>query len=316
MGVSAEERRAAAVTLGSGETDGQAQPPDSPLLALDTVWFQVSGTLCNLECVHCLVTSGPEERRFLPLDRATVRRHAAEAVSLGAREIYFTGGEPFLNREMVEILSNVLPVVPTTVLTNGMLITETIADRIREIADRSRYSLEIRVSLDSWDEARNDAIRGPGSFRGALRGIRNLAERGLLPILTATQVWPAEEDGDVYERFADLLRREGVSRPRLKILPPFRVGREADRTGAYGEGERLSGPFPPEYDVSLLQCTSCRIVTNRGIYVCPILIDEPEARMGDSLSETLRPFRLAHGACHTCYVTGMSCSNRVAAKGT
>jgi MoaA/NifB/PqqE/SkfB family radical SAM enzyme len=286
------------------------------MLGLDVVWFQVTGTLCNLACAHCLVTSGPGERRFLPLDRETVRRRVEEATALGVREFYFTGGEPFLSREMVEILADTLAYAPATVLTNGMLVTETVAGGLARAADRSDYSLEIRVSLDSWDEARNDAIRGTGCFRGALRGIRNLADRGLLPIVTATAVWPAEEDALARAAFVSLLREAGVARPRLKILPPFRVGREADRSGGYRPDERLEGPFPEGYDPGLLQCTSGRMVTDRGVHVCPILIDEPAARMGGTLAETLRPFPLAHGACHTCFVTGMTCANRAAGAGT
>jgi hypothetical protein len=50
-------------------------------------------------------------------------------------------------------------------------------------------------------------------------------------------------------------------------------------------------------------------VTSRGVFVCPLLVDEPAARMGRTLGEGLGPFRLAHGACFTCYVTGMTCGN-------
>lgn len=60
-------------------------------------------------------------------------------------------------------------------------------------------------------------------------------------------------------------------------------------------------------DASVLQCSSCRMVTSKGVYVCPILIDSPDARMGDTIESTLRPFPLAHGACHTCWVDGVSC---------
>jgi hypothetical protein len=56
-----------------------------------------------------------------------------------------------------------------------------------------------------------------------------------------------------------------------------------------------------------LQCASGRMATSRGIYVCPILIEEPQARLGESLEESLRPFPLKFGACVTCYRTGVTC---------
>ena len=60
-------------------------------------------------------------------------------------------------------------------------------------------------------------------------------------------------------------------------------------------------------DAEMLQCSSCRMVTSKGVYVCPILIDVPDARMGETLTETLRTFPLRYGACHTCWVEGVSC---------
>jgi hypothetical protein len=63
------------------------------------------------------------------------------------------------------------------------------------------------------------------------------------------------------------------------------------------------------FDVSQLICEHSRIVTDRGVYVCPILIDEPAARLGGSLLDSLKPFAIRYGACFTCYQYGAICSN-------
>jgi hypothetical protein len=60
-------------------------------------------------------------------------------------------------------------------------------------------------------------------------------------------------------------------------------------------------------DMAALQCASGRMVTAGGVFVCPILIDSPGARMGSTLRETLRPFPLRHRACHTCHAQGLNC---------
>ena len=60
-------------------------------------------------------------------------------------------------------------------------------------------------------------------------------------------------------------------------------------------------------EAETLQCSYCRMVTSKGVYVCPILIEENEARMGDTIEATLKPFQLKFGACHTCWVDGVSC---------
>ncbi|HSB60775.1 MAG TPA: radical SAM protein, partial [Vicinamibacteria bacterium] len=86
--------------------------PSAPLLALDTLWFQVAGTLCNIQCAHCFISSSPANRSHEMLSLETVERALAEAEALGVREYYFTGGEPFMNREIVEILEAALALGP------------------------------------------------------------------------------------------------------------------------------------------------------------------------------------------------------------
>jgi hypothetical protein len=79
------------------------------------------------------------------------------------------------------------------------------------------------------------------------------------------------------------------------------------RTAGYAPDERLSGDEVTPEGIGYLQCAGARMATARGVYVCPLLIEEPEARMGGTLAETLRPFPLQYGACVTCYRTGATC---------
>src|SRR2546428_6384827 len=92
--------------------------PLVPLAHLDDLWFQVGGTLCNLECRHCFISCGPHNRTFGFLDPETVRRALDESVGLGVKEHYFTGGEPFLNRDLLPILELTLRYGPAKVPTN------------------------------------------------------------------------------------------------------------------------------------------------------------------------------------------------------
>ena len=283
--------------------------PAVPALALDTVWFQVAGTLCNLRCRHCFISCGPTNREHDYMDRESVRAYLREAEELGVRDIYFTGGEPFLHRELAGILEDALRVAPTSVLTNATLITPEVVRRLAAIRDSSRYSLEMRVSLDGITPRQNDPIRGEGTFDDALRGARALADGGFLPIITVAQTWSDAEDREHRAGFHALLRAKGIDRPRVKILPLFKIGREESRTRGYAPEECLTPAHMEGYDPWLLQCSTSRMVTNRGVYVCPILINVPSARMAATLRESLRPFPLAHGACYTCWATGASCRN-------
>ena len=283
--------------------------PRVPYLALDTVWFQVAGTLCNLSCNHCFITCSPTNHAHEIMSRATVRGFLEEGAALGANDTYFTGGEPFLNREILGILEDALRLGPATVLTNATLITRARALALAALERASRYSLELRVSLDGLTPETNDPIRGEGCFDATLEGVRELARAGFSPILTVAQTWGDAEDRELREKFHDFLRANGLPRPRVKILPLFRIGREASRTRGYAVEELLTEEHMRGHDPWTLQCSTSRMVTSRGVYVCPILIDAPDARMGKTLSETLRPFPMSHGACHTCWATGASCRN-------
>ncbi len=282
--------------------------PAQPFEHLDELWIQVAGTVCNLSCSHCFVSCGPADEHHRMLSRERVRELVAEGAALGVREVYFTGGEPFLHPELLAILEDTLAVSPATVLTNGTLFTRARLEALRRLSDASRYALEIRVSLDGVTPAAHDAFRGAGAFERTLQGLRALEAHGLLPIVTVTRT--TDEDPLAFrERVDAALRDAGLGRPRLKLLPMFRLGREVARERGYAPDESLAGVPDEAVAEARLQCRACRAVTSEGVFVCPLLVDEPGGRMGGTLAASLRPFALRHGACLTCFATGMTCGN-------
>ena len=279
-----------------------ADTPRAPFVALSALWLVLTGTLCNLRCTHCLNASGPDDPWLAPLDGGVARHAIAEAEALGVREIYVTGGEPFLHREILALLEASLAVAATTVLTNGTVMTDALADALAALARAARYSLEIRVSLDAADAGANDRVRGAGTWRRAVRTIQALDARGLLPIVTATDIDGAP---GAHGRFRALLIGLGIARPRVKILPVFPVGRAAGVSGA-----RLTEADLHGFDRTTLQCASTRAVAAGGVYACPILAGLPGARLSDGkLAAALRPAALYHEACVTCHRTGATCRN-------
>jgi MoaA/NifB/PqqE/SkfB family radical SAM enzyme len=236
-----------------------------------------------------------------------VRGYLDEGQALGVKEIYFTGGEPFLNPEMESILEASLQVAPTNVLTNGLLLNTERCARLGELRRRSRYSLDLRVSLDGWDAEGNDPVRGQGSFARVLQAVKRLVAVGINPVLTVTEVCAEAASDSGKERFFTMLKELGITKPRLKVLPLFKVGAEVERAGGYANWQRLQPGDDAGAGWDHLQCSSCRMVTSRGVWVCPILVNEPAGRMGQSLRDTLRDYPLSHQACWTCHVQGASC---------
>ncbi len=313
-----------------------------PIIALkhiDNLWFQVTGTLCNIACAHCFNGSGPGVKTFgfLTIDR--VRDELETAISVGLKAIFFTGGEPFLHPQLLEMLRLSLDAAPTTVLTNGTLITDRTADELAKMERGTRYSLEIRVSLDGYTEERNDAIRGRGVFCRALDATRRLSQRGILPLVTVVRTWSEEEELTTLAGFVRTLRQAGYSKPRIKILPSLPLGRELTRAQARvasahsavaslareqenQQDASLARPadaIPDEsllteemlvgFDLDLLMCSNSRLVTDRGVWVCPLLVEMPDARLGDRLRTAVPHYELRHVACTSCYHYGTICGN-------
>jgi molybdenum cofactor biosynthesis enzyme MoaA len=283
--------------------------PVVPLTHLDDLWFQVAGTLCNLTCNHCFISCSPHNDTFGYLDLETIRKALDDSVPLGVKEYYFTGGEPFLHRDMVAILELTLHYGPASVLTNGTVFKDEWLTRLRRTEDASPYSLEFRVSIDGFTPAENDPVRGAGTFARAMRGVRQLVDHGFLPIITVARTRDDADDAALVEGFARVLRANGYARPRLKILPTLRLGAEVQRQRGYRDDERISPEMMEGFDQGLMICNHSRIVTDRGVFVCPILIEAADARLGAALPESLTPYPLRHHACYTCYQYGTICSN-------
>ena len=283
--------------------------PTQELDHLDTLWFQIAGTLCNLRCNHCFISCSPKNHtlgmmtfdRFLP--------HLQDAVQLGVKEFYFTGGEPFANPDLLKILEATLQVGPATVLTNATLFAGQVVRHLASLRDASIYSLELRVSMDGFSPETNDPIRGPGTFKRIMRGIKLLLDRGFLPIITAMRSWPIERDEAELNGFKTSLTNIGYGYPRIKLLPSLKIGQEALRDHGYSDHDYITKSMMVGYDSSQLICSNSRIVSARGVHVCPILVDQSDSILGTRLPSAKKSFELRYQACLTCYRYGALCSN-------
>jgi molybdenum cofactor biosynthesis enzyme MoaA len=235
------------------------------------------------------------------------------AIQLGVKEFYFTGGEPFINPDLLRILQATLRIGPATVLTNATLFSTELAKELALMRDASKYSLELRVSIDGFSAETNDPIRGPGTFKRAMRGLKLLLDNSFLPIITAMRSWPIEQDEAQLTGFKNSLAEIGYQFPRIKLLPSLKIGQEALRDRPYSEHDYITKSMMVGYDSSQLMCSNSRIVSARGVHVCPILVDRADSLLGTQLSSARQTFELKHQACMTCYQYGALCSNASAA---
>jgi len=165
--------------------------------------------------------------------------------------------------------------------------------------------------MDGFSPETNDPIRGPGTFKRIMRGIKLLLDGGFLPIITAMRSWPIEQDEAQLAGFKTSLAEIGYRYPRIKIklLPSLKIGQEARRDHGYSERDYITKSMMVGYDSSQLICSNSRIVSTRGVHVCPILVDQPDSLLGKRLSSAKQAFELRYQACMTCYRYGALCSN-------
>jgi pyruvate-formate lyase-activating enzyme len=179
---------------------------------------------CNLHCDYCCVRSSPSAPRR-ELGPGRVQRIAREAAELGVKEVFVTGGEPFLLEDIGEILLSCAAAAPTTVLTNGMLFTGRRAESLRALP---RDRIVLQISLDSSTPELHDLHRGPGAWARTCEGIRHARAHGFRVRLAATVSTDAE--AEAFRRFLD----------EEKIAAEDRVIRRIALRGSASEGVAVS----------------------------------------------------------------------------
>ncbi len=156
---------------------------------------------CNLACDYCCVRSSPRaDPQALPLE--DIQRAASEAPEAGVRELFVTGGEPFLRSDIAEILLACGRALPTTVLTNGLLFA---GKRLRALQELPRDRVVLQISLDSPTAALHDRHRGAGSWEKARAGIASAREEGFRVRLASTVT-----DAQAEQDFQEFVEREGI----------------------------------------------------------------------------------------------------------
>ena len=292
---------------------------------LRTLWIN-TGSLCNITCRNCYIDSSPENDRLAYISRTEVASYLDEIARDGwpVEEIGFTGGEPFMNPDIIEMLGDVLARgYRALVLTNAM--QPMLRLRIREglLGLRETYGdrLVMRVSLDHYSRELHDTERGEGSFARTLDGIDWLAREGFALALAGRTCW-GESEEDARTGYAALIAERDwpVDAHDLAALVLFP---EMDERAEVPEiTEACWGIL--HKDPRDVMCASSRMVVKRKgakapvVLPCTLLPYDPAFEMGATLADAARAdgAMFEHGAvklCHPhcakfCVLGGGSCS--------
>jgi hypothetical protein len=275
------------------------------LARLDTLWIN-TGTLCNLACRSCYIESSPVNDALVYPTLAEVEPYLDEAAALGAGEIGFTGGEPFMNRETIPMIAAALERgFEVLVLTNAMRPMRRFEAAIAQLP---RGGLTLRVSLDHHRGDVHEAERGAGSWDKALDGLRWLESNGFRTAVAGRRL-PGESDGEGRAGYAALFAREGLRVEAGLVLFPA-MDASADVPEISEACWDILHVAP-----SAMMCASSRmVVKSKGaerphVVACTLLPHDPDFALGPSLAAAPTEVSLNHPHCaRFCVLGGASCS--------
>ena len=284
------------------------------LTRLETLWFN-TGTLCNLACPHCYIESSPHNDRLAYLTMAEVAAYLDEIERnrLGTRQIGFTGGEPFMNPELLDMLEDVLERgFESLVLTNAMRPMMKCADGLLRLRAAHGDRLTIRVSMDHYEPALHEAERGERSWTPMIEGLRWLSDSGFRLAVASRTLW-GDEEGALRVGFARLFAALGVridetDPSQLVLFPEMDASVDVPEitTGCWA----LLGQVPDD-----LMCASSRMVVKRKgadspvVLACTLLPYDAAFELGRTLADAWGPVSLNHPHCaQFCVLGGARCS--------
>ncbi len=279
---------------------------------LRELWFH-TGTACNLACPFCLEGSRPGDDRLQLLTLADAQPFIDEALQLGVESFSFTGGEPFVARDMHRILAYAARHRPCLVLTNATAPLRQRLDQIAPLA-RAANAVRFRVSIDYPDPDRHEAGRGEGTFDESFRTMKALHDLGFQ--LSLARQWEPEEDTAATEAaFRDHLRRYGLPETmHLVSFPNFFPPDSQIETPAITE--HCMTTYHTAASRADFMCAFSRmVVKQRGltrVYACTLVDDDSDYDLGATLADSLKPpVMLGHHRCYSCFRYGASCSEGV-----
>lgn len=281
---------------------------------LETLWVN-TGTLCNVECSHCYIESSPRNDRLAYLTATELEPFLDEAHVMSASEIGFTGGEPFMNPHMIEMIEIALERgFQVLILTNAMrpMMRPRTTERLLALKKRFGAALAMRVSVDHHTRQGHDTERGIGSFDAALIGIKWLTKHGF-SVSIAGRGLSGESEAQLRTGFAAMFREHSIALdandPTSLILFP-EMDAEGDVPEITTDCWGILGKSP-----AAVMCASSRMLVKRKgssspvVLSCTLLPYDRQFEMGDTLVDAAKPVKLNHPFCaQFCVLGNASCS--------
>jgi len=288
-----------------------------PLINPETLWIN-TGTLCNITCNNCYIFSSPKNDELIYFQDKFFIEYLEEIKSLNwpIEEIGFTGGEPFLNKEILIMSERALKEnYKILILTNAMqpMQRPEIKKGLRQLHKMYGNMLKLRVSIDHYKMEKHDEVRGKGSFSKTIEGVKWLMQEGIKTSVAGRNIWNIEEE----------VSRKGYE----QLFSEYNF-----KIDAYDKNQTVLFPEMDEQNIEVpeittqcwnilgknpnsIMCSNSRMVVHRKgeekpkVVACTLLPYEKEFELGDNLKTSENRVYLNHPHCAKfCVLGGASCS--------
>jgi sulfatase maturation enzyme AslB (radical SAM superfamily) len=278
---------------------------------IKTLWFN-TGTLCNIECKNCYIESSPKNDRLVYITFEEVKLFIDEAIdkNLGTKEIGFTGGEPFMNKDVLKMIEYSLSKnFKVLVLSNAM---KPMLNKREDLLKINHQDLTIRVSIDHYQKEKHEKIRGKNTFNVMMEGLKWLNQNNFNYTLATRLLWGEQEDQlrDNFNQFIDKYNLKLDAKSKEQLVTFAEMDEKVDTPEITTACWNLLGKNPDD-----IMCSSSRMVVKKktspkpSVIACTLLPYEDEFDLGQNLTNSLKKIYLNHKHCSKFCVLGeSSCS--------
>jgi len=278
---------------------------------IKTLWFN-TGTLCNIECKNCYIESSPKNDSLAYLTFEEVKSFIDEAIdkNLGTNEIGFTGGEPFMNKDIMKMIDYSLNKnFKVLVLSNAM---KPMLNRTKELIKLNHSNLTIRVSIDHYEKEKHEEIRGKNTYDVMMQGLKWLNENNFNYTLATRLLWKEKEE-DLRKNFGTFIKNNNL---KLDTYSPKELVTFAEMDEKIDTPEITTSCWNIlNKDPNDIMCSWSRMVVrkknskNPSVIACTLLPYADEFDLGETLTNSLQKIYLNHKHCSKfCVLGGSSCS--------
>ena len=281
-----------------------------------TLWFN-TGTICNISCANCYIKSSPTNDTLVHITAEEVLSFLCQLKNRKwpVYEIGFTGGEPFINPEILEMIEYCLKAnYEVLILTNAMqpMMRKSVQTKLIQLNSVYPEKLILRISLDHFSETRHNHERGLGTFQKTLEGMDWLRDVGINMKVAGRTIWD-ESESDIRLGYENLFRTRNYNidarDPKQTVLFP-EIDENFDIPEITADCWKILGKDP-----NTIMCSSSRMVVKRKgsekpvVLACTLIESSSEFELGHTLKDAEIDVALNHKNCSKfCVLGGANCS--------